>query len=60
MGRREPGISVVPLPFVLPPFPVLTQWHERVDSDGGNDWLRGLLTQHLGNLPMPVQVARRA
>ncbi|MBB1601305.1 LysR substrate-binding domain-containing protein [Variovorax sp. UMC13] len=59
MKGREPGIAVAPLPFVLPPFPVLMQWHERVDSDGGNDWLRGLLTRHLGNLPMPAQIARR-
>lgn len=60
MGRLEPGISAVPLPFVLPPFPVLMQWHERVDSDGGNGWLRRLLTTHLGDLPMPAPVLREA
>lgn len=49
----EPGITVAPLPFFLPPFPILMHWHDRVESDGGHDWLRQLLEQHLRALPMP-------
>lgn len=51
--QREPGVAVAPLPFFLPPFPVLIQWHDRVDSDGGHNWLRRLLEGSLGDLPMP-------
>lgn len=54
MGKGEPGIAVAPLPFLLPPFPVAMQWHDRFDGDGGHSWLRQLLTQHLGHLPMPL------
>jgi DNA-binding transcriptional LysR family regulator len=53
MEKGEPGVTVVPVPFFLPPFPVLMQWHDRFDTDGGHGWLRQLLTRHLGHLPMP-------
>lgn len=56
LRTSEPGVVVVPLPFFLPPFPILMHWHDRVESDGGHDWLRRLLEQHLGDLPMPEHI----
>ncbi len=53
LRTSEPGVVVAPLPFFLPPFPILMHWHDRVESDGGNHWLRRLLEWRLGSMPMP-------
>lgn len=43
----DAGLVVTPLPFVLPPFPIMMHWHDRVESDEGHHWLRQLLEQNL-------------
>lgn len=51
LRATQSGVVLAPLPFDLPPFPILMQWHERVESDSGHGWLRKLIEQHLGALP---------
>jgi DNA-binding transcriptional LysR family regulator len=49
----RPDLTIAPLPFHLPPFPVWLHWHERGHADGGHRWLRELLVSRFGDLPMP-------
>lgn len=38
-------ISVVGLPFPLPPVPIAMAWHRRLDNDAGHRWLRTCVTE---------------
>jgi hypothetical protein len=35
------GLRTRPLPFDLPPVPVIVAWHHRYDTDPAHAWLRG-------------------
>jgi DNA-binding transcriptional LysR family regulator len=38
------GLRTRPLPFDLPPVPVIVAWHHRYDTDPAHAWLRGQVT----------------
>ncbi|NML95640.1 LysR substrate-binding domain-containing protein [Novosphingobium olei] len=38
------GVTLFPLPLEVPPRPLKLFWHEVVEGDGGNAWLRELIT----------------
>jgi DNA-binding transcriptional LysR family regulator len=44
------GLCTVPLPFELPPVPVIAAWHQRYDDDRAHRWLRGLVGTSVGRL----------
>jgi DNA-binding transcriptional LysR family regulator len=37
------GLRTVPLPFGLPPVPVVAAWHQRYDDDRAHQWLRTMV-----------------
>ena len=39
-AANDPGLTVLPLPFELPPAPVYLSWHQRYDTDPAHAWLR--------------------
>jgi DNA-binding transcriptional LysR family regulator len=41
------GLIARPLPFPVPPVPVIVSWHHRSDSDPAHRWLRGQVGQAL-------------
>jgi len=42
MATRN-DLKIAPTPFDVPQFAIRQQWHERLQQDGGNRWLRSLL-----------------
>jgi DNA-binding transcriptional LysR family regulator len=36
----ETGLDVLPIPFPLPPVPLILAWHQRYDTDRAHTWLR--------------------
>jgi DNA-binding transcriptional LysR family regulator len=45
--ERRGSFRVLPMPFPLPSYSVKQHWHERFNHDGGNKWLRGLISELL-------------
>lgn len=43
--------KVHPLPIPIPSFDVSVYWHERVENDGANRWLRDTLVELFGDRP---------
>lgn len=43
--------KVHPLPIPIPSFDVSVYWHERVENDGANRWLRATLAELFGDRP---------
>lgn len=43
--RRLPGLACVPLPADVPPVETVLYWHQRVDVDPANRWLRERLAE---------------
>lgn len=44
-------VKVHPLPIPIPRFDVSLYWHERVENDAANQWLRGALLELFGDPP---------
>lgn len=42
-------VKVHPLPIPIPSFDVMIYWHERVDNDPANHWMRGVVQQLFGD-----------
>ncbi|MET7456788.1 LysR family transcriptional regulator [Streptomyces sp. NPDC005574] len=58
-ARDQLGLTMLPLPFDLPPVPLYLLWHQRYDDDLAHTWLRNTATQTLQALfvtpPTPDQ-----
>lgn len=50
-SARLARVKVHPLPIPIPSFDVSLYWHERVEKDAANQWLRGTLTELFGDRP---------
>jgi DNA-binding transcriptional LysR family regulator len=50
-SARLARVKVHPLPIPIPSFDVSLYWHERVEKDAANQWLRGALTELFGDRP---------
>lgn len=46
--RGRGRLRIFPVPFPLPDYAVKQHWHERFHHDPGNRWLRGLISDLLG------------
>jgi DNA-binding transcriptional LysR family regulator len=51
-SARMAKLKVHPLPIPIPSFDVSLYWHERVENDGANQWLRGAMTELFGDAPV--------
>ncbi|GLW04267.1 hypothetical protein Slala05_78970 [Streptomyces lavendulae subsp. lavendulae] len=49
-ARDQLGLTMLPLPFELPPVPLYLLWHQRYDDDPAHTWLLNLATQTLQDL----------
>ncbi|MFI9645537.1 LysR family transcriptional regulator [Streptomyces sp. NPDC052040] len=49
------GLVARPLPFQLPPVPVIVAWHHRYDSDPAHAWLRTQLATALRTIVEPSE-----
>lgn len=52
--RARSDLRCVRLPFQVEPYPVWQQWHERVNEDAANCWLRKLIFQTVLEAPLPI------
>ena len=50
-SARLVKVKVHPLPIPIPSFDVSLFWHERVENDPANQWLRGTLIELFGDRP---------
>jgi len=50
-SARLVKVKVHPLPIPIPSFDVAIYWHERVENDAANQWLRVALTDLFGDRP---------
>jgi len=50
-SARLVKVKVHPLPIPIPSFDVSLYWHERVENDPANQWLRGTLIELFGDRP---------
>jgi len=50
-SSRLVKVKVHPLPIPIPSFDVSLYWHERVENDVANQWLRNALTELFGDQP---------
>ena len=48
MSSRLVKVKVHPLPIPIPRFDVMIYWHERVDNDPANQWLRAAVQALFG------------
>jgi DNA-binding transcriptional LysR family regulator len=46
--RGRGAFQVLPVPFALPGYDVKQHWHERYHNDPGSKWLRGVISDLLG------------
>jgi len=52
LQRSHPDLRIVRLPFKVGPFQVTQQWHERLEYDSGNRWLREQICAAFRRSPM--------
>lgn len=50
-SARLARVRVHPLPIPIPSFDVSVYWHERVENDDANRWLRGVMVELFGDDP---------
>jgi DNA-binding transcriptional LysR family regulator len=50
-SSRLVKVKVHPLPIPIPSFDVSLYWHERVENDPANQWLRGAMVELFGDRP---------
>jgi DNA-binding transcriptional LysR family regulator len=51
VSARLVKVKVHPLPIPIPSFDVSLYWHERVENDPANQWLRGTMIELFGDHP---------
>jgi DNA-binding transcriptional LysR family regulator len=51
MAANRPDLRIAKLPFDVSPFPIKQQWHERLHTDAGHQWLRRLVFENFNDLP---------
>ncbi|MFJ8043251.1 LysR family transcriptional regulator [Kitasatospora sp. NPDC096147] len=49
-AREQLGLTMLPLPFELPPVPLYLLWHQRYEDDPAHAWLLDLATRTLQEL----------
>lgn len=52
------GVRVLPMPLRMPALDLFLYWHDRVDGDPANRWLRGELVEALGKAARLGKTAR--
>jgi DNA-binding transcriptional LysR family regulator len=50
-SSRLVKVKVHPLPIPIPSFDVSLYWHERVENDPANQWLRAAMIELFGDRP---------